>query len=71
MFTNDLYYHGNKWSQISLDVIQPIRMSDVRNILLVRQLTESWLNMMYVGKTETRILHVAKLTLGQLMTELT
>jgi len=42
-----------------------------RNILLVRQLTESWLNVTYVGETETRIWLEANLTLGQLTAALT
>ena len=36
---------------------------NARNILLVCQLTESWLTLTYVGETETRIWLVAKLTL--------
>jgi len=39
---------------------------NAHNILLVRQLTQSWLNVTYVGETETKIYLVVKLTLGQL-----
>ena len=44
---------------------------NTHNISLLHLLTESWLNVTYIGETETRIWLIAKLTLSQLTAELT
>jgi len=44
------------WQQLITNLMRRNSANkNARNILLVCQLTESWLNVMYVGETQTRI----------------